>query len=89
MRDIDTTTEVVHTALNNINNGLVRSVDLETLGALAAERDKLAGQLAEALEALSLIAVMGYSDDPKVNASIARQAVKQASAARARITGDR
>ena len=33
------------------------------------------------VEALSLIAVVGYSDDPKVNAAIAKQTVDQARAA--------
>jgi hypothetical protein len=37
-------------------------------------------RVAALVEALSLIAVVGYSDDPKVNASIAKQTVDQARA---------
>ena len=44
-----------------------------------------AAVLAEAREALSLIAVMGYSEKPDVSAKIARMAVKQAIDAVARI----
>ena len=38
----DIAPEAVETALNNINNGLVRSVDLDTLLALAARLAEVA-----------------------------------------------
>ena len=43
-------------------------------------------KLARASEELSLIAVMGYSDDPKVASNIARMAVERAAKARAALT---
>jgi hypothetical protein len=45
---------------------------------LEAERDALQAQLAKAREGLSLIAVVGYSECPKVSEAIARQTVNQA-----------
>lgn len=44
-------------------------------------RDELQAENERLREALSLIAVMGYSDDPKVAANIARMAVDQSRAA--------
>lgn len=43
--------------------------------------DRLTADNAKLREALSLIAVVGYTDDPKVAAAIAKQTVDQARAA--------
>jgi hypothetical protein len=51
------------------------------LDTLRAERDALAARVVWLRDALSNIAVVGYSDDPAVNAAIARQTVDQARAA--------
>ena len=49
-----------------------------------AERDALKAELAEAVETLSLIAVVGFSSDLKVSDAIAKQVVNQARAFLAR-----
>ena len=51
-----------------------------------ARAERLEAKVALASEELSLIAVMGYSDDPKVAANIARMAVERAANARAALT---
>jgi hypothetical protein len=64
----------------------LREATLGTLRSVSAALEAAEAKVAQASEELSLIAVMGYSDDPKVAANIARMAVERATKARAALT---
>jgi len=88
---IDTTPEAVGQHLDISHNheaGLIPMSTQTMLRALSARIAELEANLSHALESLSLIAVVGQSDDPKVNAAIARQTVTQARDALAEIKGE-
>ena len=81
--------DVLSAALEAKNDALTRAtfradVHENRAEASEAERTALKAELAEAVETLSLIAVVGFSSDLKVSDAIAKQVVNQARAFLAR-----